>query len=328
MDPVGTKNGVVVKRLVKDGEKHSKSSDWSNPNASNKDMSSGWNNKFNANEETGGTGDHDGGWNKRKAPGEHQKTPWKTNDSNLDGNPSSGFQDQDGWGTPKPPQDKSSGWNHKSIDNEKDGDGKDQGDSNAPWREDSKRKNYVNRTNKDILRISKDASYDKQSIAGAQAEAWDKQGSGWNRGTSTGSGSMTRDGAETWNQLKAPDGAQSSAWNQTKNSKEGTSNFREATDSWGKAAANSWGKKPLKLNILRRQFLFFPYLFPTTQAKHKTTLGQRKALQSPTVWFLRKRKAKQKKNRPKPQWGFCADPASGRFFTSGGGLRDQSRFFV
>ena len=54
---------------------------------------------------------------------------------------------------------------------------------------------------------------------------------------------MTRDGAETWNQSKAPDGAQSSAWNQTKNSKEGTSNFREATDSWGKAAANSWGKK-------------------------------------------------------------------------------------
>ena len=54
---------------------------------------------------------------------------------------------------------------------------------------------------------------------------------------------MTRDGAETWNQLKAPDGAQSSAWNQTKNSKEGTNNFKEATDSWGKAAANSWGKK-------------------------------------------------------------------------------------
>ena len=128
------------KATSESGEKHSKSSDWSNPNASNKDMSSGWNNKFNANEETGGTGDHDGGWNKRKAPGEHQKTPWKTNDSNLDGNPSSGFQDQDGWGTPKPPQDKSSGWNHKSIDNEKDGDGKDQGDSNAPWREDSKRK--------------------------------------------------------------------------------------------------------------------------------------------------------------------------------------------
>ena len=49
-------------------------------------------------------------------------------------------------------------------------------------------------------------------------------------------------------------------------------------------------------NILRHQFLFFPYLFTTTQAKHKTILGQRKASQSPIVWFLRKRKAKQKKN--------------------------------
>ena len=49
-------------------------------------------------------------------------------------------------------------------------------------------------------------------------------------------------------------------------------------------------------NILGHQFLFFPYLFTTTQAKHKTTLDQRKASQSPTVWFLRKRKAKQKKN--------------------------------
>ena len=54
-----------------------------------------------------------------------------------------------------------------------------------------------------------------------------------------------------------------------------------------------------KLNILRHQFLFFPYLFPTTQAQHKTTLSQRKASQSPTVWFLRKGKAKQKKNSGK-----------------------------
>ncbi|KAJ9684691.1 hypothetical protein PVL29_016920 [Vitis rotundifolia] len=504
------------KETSESGEKHSKSSDWSNPNASNKDMSSGWNNKFNANEETGGTGGHDGGWNKRKAPSEHQKTPWKTNESNLDGNPS-GFQGQDGWGTPKPPQDKSSGWNHKSIDNEKDGDGKDQGDgwnsrktsdgsSASRWGQSSGWKNGIssdaggnqdsdwgrksnwnsgggneyendtsdnrerggnwrggrgnsgrggfggrggsdrggfggrggsdrggfggrggsdrggfrgrgrsdrggfggrgrsdrggfggggdsdrggfggrgrgrrdqsggwnNRNNsgennksfewikgsnnngegwkghdgavswgqgggdkgprnwnsgtggtsnqyggwnsegsgwnqsKGVVEssgtgsqagswnkgaspakdyggsrveasnlnsqssgwnkgsaqtsgavVSNDQGNDwkqsnasgkgqwsagNQSIAGAQAEAWDKQGSGWNRGTSAGSGSMTRDGAETWNQLKAPDGAQSSAWNQTKNSKEGTSNFREATDSWGKAAANSWGKE-------------------------------------------------------------------------------------
>ncbi|KAL6321760.1 hypothetical protein AAG906_035278 [Vitis piasezkii] len=189
-----------------------------------------------------GRRDQSGGWNNRNNSGENNKSFEWNKESNNNGEGWKGHDGAVSWGQgggDKGPRNWNSGTGRTSnqygvgivrVQEQGVSPAKDYGGSSV---EANNLNSQSSGWNKGSAQTSVAVwSVGNQSIAGAQAEAWDKQGSGWNRGTSTGSGSMTRDGAETWNQSKAPDGAQSSAWNQTKNSKEGTSNFREATDSW------------------------------------------------------------------------------------------------
>ncbi|VVA12171.1 PREDICTED: RNA-directed DNA [Prunus dulcis] len=116
-------------------------------------------------------------------------------------------------------------------------------DQSSSWKQSTAAKEVKGTTDQD-------GGQNKGPSSSAQAGGWGNQGSGWNKGTSSGFGGGTGDQpsaagggkSSDWKQSSTSSGAQSCGWNQSGEAKQGTDQGAEPTNSWGKAAAScSWG---------------------------------------------------------------------------------------
>ncbi|KAF3434058.1 hypothetical protein FNV43_RR25161 [Rhamnella rubrinervis] len=87
------------------------------------------------------------------------------------------------------------------------------------------------------------SGWNKGPNSSTQSGGFTKQVSDWNKGGGNGGGDGNQGQSSGWGQSNVKDGTQSYGdWNQSSNAKESANEGGEATDTWGKAAASSWGK--------------------------------------------------------------------------------------
>ncbi|XWS08023.1 hypothetical protein CRYUN_Cryun41cG0041600 [Craigia yunnanensis] len=195
---------------------------WNNDSDSGENKSFSWNK-----EENNGEGwkskdevKWNQGWNGGTGPEDRAKT-WNQSNTDQGGQSSSWSQSKDAKG----------GWN-KGTGSTKEASGSQDNNwklSNAS--DGTKWSSWNQSTGSKEVKESNNQGHglDKSSTTPG---GWDKQGSGWNKGASSG------DQARTWNQSKVADEGPSSGRNESKDVEETIGN----RDPWSKAASSSWGQ--------------------------------------------------------------------------------------
>ncbi|CAK9159695.1 unnamed protein product [Ilex paraguariensis] len=193
------------------------SGDWNDRNDSAEDQPYGWTKGSNSNAEGWKSNDGGGSWNHGGGGNKGQWQSWNSGGSQAKGAVESGHNTQGG------------GWN-KETDSAKDADGSDVAASS--WGQGNNWKSP--NTSGGVP-----SSAGNQPTVSKEAGGWIKPESGW----SLGSGPGNEVASNTWKQSNAAaDGDQSRGWNQAESAKGKASEGGGTPDSWGKAAASSWGK--------------------------------------------------------------------------------------